>query len=86
MTGVQTCALPISAILSGSAYVKVSSAAFPAGELRGQLQRPLIGSAPVVEGVWDFKGGATTSPGGLPGLAVESDNGVRVLGTPVRVR
>jgi hypothetical protein len=85
-SGVSSFSDAIEQILSGNAYVKVSSAAFPEGELRGQLLRPIIGGAPVVEGIWDFRGGSTASPGGLPGIAVESDNGVRVLGTPVRVR
>ena len=76
----------IDAILSGGAYVNVHTTAYPAGEIRGQLQQPVIGSAPVVNGVWEFKGHSSASPGMLHSVNVESVNGVRHLGMPLRLR
>ncbi|MDZ4185197.1 MAG: CHRD domain-containing protein [Desulfuromonadales bacterium] len=76
----------IDAILSGGAYVNVHTTAYPAGEIRGQLQQPVIGSVPVVNGVWEFKGHSSASPGTLHSVNVESINGVRHLGTPLRLR
>ncbi len=76
----------INAILSGQAYVNVRTTAFPAGEIRGQIQQSVIGSAPVVAGAWEFKGRSFASPGTLQSVNVESSNGVRLLGTPLRLR
>ncbi len=76
----------INAILSGQAYVNVHTTAFPAGEIRGQIQQSVIGSAPVLDGVWEFRGHSFASPGTLQSVNVESSNDVRHLGTPLRLR
>lgn len=81
-----TFAQAIDAILSGNTYINVHTQAFPAGEIRGQLMRPIIGNAPVEEGSWIFSGPSVKSPGALPNISVESINGVRVLGVPLRLR
>ncbi len=89
--GISSFAAAVSAILSGNAYVNVHTGAFPAGEIRGQLSRPVIGTAEVSDdgpsaGQWEFRGHSKASPGGLPEVVVESANGIRVIGTPLRVR
>lgn len=84
--GISTFADALNAILAGNAYINVSTVASPGGEIRGQLLRPLIGSTPVVDGLWEFKGSATTWSGPLPGVSIESTNGVRTLGNTLRIR
>lgn len=89
--GISSFAAAVNAILSGNAYVNLHTGAFPAGELRGQLTRPVIGTAEVSAagpraGQWEFKGHSKASPGGLPEVVVESANGIRVIGNPLRVR
>lgn len=84
--GIATFADAINAILTGNAYVTVRTSAFPAGEIRGQLISPVIGSAAVVDGLWEFNGHSTASPGALSTVGLESSNGVRVLGVPLRLR
>lgn len=83
--GVSSFSDAINAILSGNAYVNVHTGAFPSGEIRGQLTRPTIGSAEVTASGWEFKGHSKASPGGLPGVIVESANGIRLL-NPLRIR
>lgn len=86
-SGISSFSDAISAILSGQAYVNVHTTAFPAGEVRGQILQSLIGRAPVVDGVWEFRGHSLASPGALPSVNVESSNaGVRRLGSPLRLR
>jgi hypothetical protein len=87
--GVSTFADALAAILAGNAYVNVRTAANAAGELRGQLVSPVIGTAPVdpATGRWSFPGKSRASPGAAPAsVNVVSANGVRVLGTPLRMR
>lgn len=83
--GVSSMSDAINAILSGNAYVNVHTAAFPNGEIRGQLTRPMIGRAEVTAAGWEFKGHSKASPGGLPGVIIESANGIRLL-NPLRIR
>lgn len=85
-SGISSFTDAIHAILSGDAYVNVHTTAYPAGEIRGQIQQPVVGSAPVVDGVWEYKGHSSASPGTLQSVNVESFNGVRLLGTPLRLR
>ncbi|BCR05896.1 hypothetical protein DESUT3_29650 [Desulfuromonas versatilis] len=84
--GVSSFADAVSAILGGNVYLNVHTGAFPSGEIRGQLQRPVIGTAAVVGGDWEFKGKSTAAPGKIPSVSVESSNKVRVLGVPLRMR
>lgn len=89
--GVSSFSDAVNAILNGNAYINVHTAAFPSGEIRGQLTRPVIGTAEVSAaapnaGQWEFKGHSTASPGALPGLIIESANGIRLLGNPLRLR
>ncbi len=76
----------VEAILSGNAYVNLHTAAFPAGEIRGQLDQTVIGRTGVADGTWEFSGHSTASPGGLQSISVESDNGVRLLDVPLHLR
>jgi hypothetical protein len=85
-SGISSFSDAINAILSGQAYVNLHTTFFPAGEIRGQIQQPVIGSAPVVDGIWEFKGHSLASPGTLQSVTAESVNGVRRLGTPLRLR
>jgi hypothetical protein len=85
--GVASFADAVDAILSGGAYVNVHTTANTGGEIRGQLARPLIGSAPVAaDGRWEFSGKSTASPGALRNVSATSANGIRVLGAPLRLR
>lgn len=84
--GISTIEDAINAILSGNVYLNVHTAAFPEGELRGQFIRPRIGTAAVGVDGWELRGPSPTSPGELPSIIIESSNGVRVLGTPLRLR
>lgn len=84
--GISSFADAINAILAGNAYINVHTTAFPDGEIRGQLQQTSIGSATVVDGTWVFDGHSTASPGALPSVGIESSNGVRLLGAPLRLR
>ena len=84
--GISSFSDAINAILSGQAYVNLHTTFFPAGEIRGQIQQAVIGSVPVVNGAWEFKGHSLASPGTLQSVNVESINGVRHLGTPLRLR
>lgn len=84
--GVSSFSDAVNAILNGNAYINVHTAAFPSGEIRGQLTRPVIGTAEVTAAGWEFKGHSTASPGALPGLIIESANGIRLLGNPLRLR
>lgn len=84
--GITNFSAALEAIRSGNAYVNVRTTAFPAGELRGQLLRPVIGNAPVVGGQWEFHGHSSASPGALQSVGAESSNDVRLLGTPLRLR
>lgn len=84
--GISSFADALEAIRAGNAYVNVHTAAFPAGEIRGQLGQPVIGTAAVVDGAWQFNGRSPVSPGALPSVSVESANEVRLLGVPLRLR
>lgn len=83
--GVSSFSDAINAILSGNTYINVHTAAYPNGEIRGQLTSPTIGSAEVTTSGWEFKGHSPASPGGLPGVIVQSANGIRLL-SPLRIR
>jgi len=84
--GIATFSDALAAIRSGNAYVNVHTTAFPAGEIRGQLVQPIIGSAVVVDGIWEFSGHSTASPGALSNVSGESSNGVQFFGLPLRLR
>ena len=84
--GITSFSDAVEAILSGNAYVNVHTAAFPAGEIRGQLGQPVIGRSDVADGAWEFSGHSTASPGGMQSISVESGNGVRLLDVPLRLR
>ncbi|WP_305047057.1 CHRD domain-containing protein [Geoalkalibacter sp.] len=85
--GIVTFADALAAIAAGNTYVSVHTADHPAGEARGQIEQPLIGSAPVdAEGHWSFTGKSPASPGALPSISAESSNGIRVLSVPLRLR
>lgn len=89
--GISSFADAVHALLSGNAYVDVDTGAFSAGEIRGQLIRPVIGTAEVTAagpsaGQWEFKGRSKAGPGGLPEVVLESANGIRLIGTPLRLR
>lgn len=84
--GVSTIEDAVNALLSGNVYINVHTAAFPEGELRGQFSKSRIGSAPVGADGWELRSHATTSPGALPSIIIESSNGVRMLNTPLRLR
>ena len=86
--GINTFADAVNAILSGSTYVNVLTAAKAGGEIRGQLLRPLIGTATVepTGGAWLFEGKGKVSPGILPTVNAESSNGVLTPGAPLKLR
>lgn len=84
--GVSSFSDALNAILSGNAYINVHTTAFPDGEVRGQLTRAAIGTAEVTATGWEFKGRSTASPAAVPSVIVESANGVRLIGTPLRLR
>jgi hypothetical protein len=85
--GVSNIEDAVNAILSGNAYINIHTTAFPEGEIRGQFIRPLIGTAAAgADGVWELRSHSTTNPGALPSISIESSNGVRILGTPLRLR
>lgn len=84
--GISTIEDVMNAILSGNVYINVHTAGFPEGELRGQFIRPRIGTAAVGADGWELRSHSTAFPGELPSIIIESSNGVRVLGTPLRLR
>jgi hypothetical protein len=84
--GVSTIEDAVNAILSGNVYINVHTTGFPDGEIRGQFIRPRIGTAVVGTGGWELHSHSTVNPGALPSIIIESSNGVRVLGTPLRRR
>ncbi len=84
--GITSFSDAVEAILGGNAYVNVHTAAFQAGEVRGQLGQQVIGRIDVTDGAWEFSGHSTASPGGLQSISVESGNGVRLLDVPLRLR
>ncbi len=85
--GILTFADALAAIRAGEAYINVHTDEFPGGEIRGQLQRPVIGSAPVAaDGRWEFSGKSTTSPGALPGVSARSANGIETAAEALRLR
>jgi hypothetical protein len=84
--GISTIDDVVNAILSGNVYINLHTTAFPEGELRGQFSRSRIGTAVVGADGWEFRSHSTVNPGALPSIIMESSNGVRVLGTPLRLR
>jgi hypothetical protein len=48
--------------------------------------RPVIGTAEVRDGSWEFFGHSTASPGSLPAVAAESANRVEQTGYSLRLR
>ncbi len=84
--GIANFADAVTAIRNGNAYLNVHTTAFADGEIRGQLLRQNIGTARVqADGTWEFRGHAAVSPGALPGVIIESSNGVSGL-APLRLR
>jgi hypothetical protein len=85
--GITSFADAINAITSGNAYVNVTTAANPGGEIRGQLTTPVIGTVPVgADGTWSFKGKSTASPGAMSSITATSTNGIQVVGRPLVLR
>jgi hypothetical protein len=78
----------VAAILAGEVWVDVHTAGNAAGELRGQLVMPVIGTAPVdpATGSWRFAGKASVSPGSPATVNARSANDVWTLGVPLRLR
>ncbi len=85
--GVITFADAIQAILDGKTYVKISTSSNSEGEIRGQLTRELIGTAPVAaDGSWGYYDRAKASPGRVQNLSITSGIGNRLLDIPVTFR
>lgn len=87
--GVRTYDEAVGAILEGRTYVKVHTAANPAGEIRGQiLAHPVAVAEVAPDGKWSFEGKfSTAGPGGdLRALQAVSGKGTRLLNVPLRVR
>jgi hypothetical protein len=85
--GINSFGDAVEAILSGNAHVNVRTAANPAGEIRGGLLTPEIGTAVVDDqGRWVFEGKSSASPGALPNISAESKNGVRSPGKSLQMR
>jgi hypothetical protein len=90
--GVNTFGDVLAAIFDGRAYLNVYTEqhSFGAGELRGDLALPLLGTAEVTPGEetgeWRFEGKAPTSPGAFRQVHARSAGGVTVLGVPLRLR
>lgn len=94
-------AAALAAIQRGDAYVMVSTADVPAGELRGQIgrniisifagpdaQRPAIATVSVDDnGMWEYNERLPVSPSVTGGtLFIKSSNGIGVSGVAVQVR
>lgn len=86
-SGIASFSDAVSAILAGNAYVNVHTAAHPAGEIRGQLVRRVVGSAAVApDGSWTLVPRSAANPYGVTGVHATSSNGVRTLGIPLRIQ
>ena len=90
--GVRTFADVLDALLGGRAYLNVYTQqyGFGGGELRGDIELALIGTADVVEkdgsGMWVFEGKSEASPGPYRQVNIRSSGGVRVMGLPLQLR
>jgi len=85
--GINNFSDALNAILSGNAYINVQTTAQPGGEIRGQLARPLIGTATVAaNGSWSFQGKSRTLPGKSRSIGIQSDKGVHLLAVPLKMK
>ncbi len=85
--GISTFAQAREAIRAGEAYVNIFTEGHPTGEIRGQLERPLVGTAPVeINGTWRFAGKSIAPLGLLPNVSARSSNGIGTPGFRVRLR
>ncbi|MBT1073204.1 CHRD domain-containing protein [Pelotalea chapellei] len=85
--GILTFTDAINAIMAGTTYVNVHTAANPSGEIRGQLvARPLGNAVVSSDGSWNYKRRSTINPLGVRGINAISSNGVRLLGIPLSIR
>ena len=85
--GILTFDDAVDAILAGNAHVSVRTQGGAGNDLRGAIVNPVIAIAEVTaDGHWLFEGKSPFSPGLLPSVSVESKNGIRHPGLPVRIR
>lgn len=90
--GVRNFADFLDAVLDGRAYLNIYTQqhGFGGGELRGDIELALIGTADVVEkdgsGRWVFEGKSEASPGTYRQVNVRSSGGVTVMGLPLQLR
>lgn len=90
--GVNTFDDVLAAVLGGRAYLNVYTEehSFDAGELRGDIALPPLGTVAVTPGEetgqWRFEGKTPASPGAFQQVHARSAGGVTVLGVPLRLR
>ena len=84
--GVTSFSAAVDAVARGNTYVNLATSANPAGQVRGPIVAPMLGSAPVMGGAWEFRGKNRFPSGLLPNVMARSDIGVQTLSVPLRLR